>query len=168
MASHFFDEGNKIVIQTGHSRFSLFYSDEVAIERRQLQGRFGNMIDIYFFLPSMIRVGIDRNMLIVTTQDKVHFSFTAHFSEEEATDLSNLFKEKYEANIRSRGKNLLGVKTALMQSKLNPDVLAHIGSFSTGREGTLATQENILKQNLGEQLAPRVGGRRTTRRNRRI
>ena len=161
--SRYFDEGNRIRIQTGLSRFSLFYGHEEGIERRQVAGRTGNLFDIYFFLPSLIRAGVDRDVLIVTNQD-ADFSFQAAFSVEEATRLSNLLKEKYEENIRSRGRNLMGVKTALMQHKnLNPDVLAHIASFSTGKEGTLATQANRLKQNLGEQLAPRVGGRRSTR-----
>ena len=163
MVSYFFDEGHRIRIQTGQSRFSLFYNREEGIERRQLEGRFGNLFDIYFFLPSLIRAGVDHDTLIVTNQD-ADFTFQARFSVEVAQDLSNLLKEKYEENIRSRGRNLLGVKTALMQhTELNPDVLAHIASFSTGKEGTLATQSNTLKQNLGEQLAPRIRGRRTTR-----
>ena len=87
----------------------------------------------------------------------------ARFSLEEAKDLSNLLKEKYEKNIRSRGRNLMGVETALMQTELNPDVLAHIASFSTGTNGTLATQSNTLQQNLGVQLAPRIRGGRSTR-----
>lgn len=160
--SHFFDEGNGIRIQTGQSRFFLNYGNEEGIERRQVAGRFGNLIDIYFFLPSLIRVGVDRNILIVTNQEG-EFSFDARFSMEESEDLSNLLKEKFEENIRSRGRNLMGVKTALMQTELNPDVLAHIASFSTGKEGTLATQSNELKQNLGVQLAPRIRGRRSTR-----
>ena len=160
--SHFFDEGHRIRIQTGQSRFFVNYGHEEGIERRQLAGRFGNLIDIYFFLPSLIRVGVDRNVLIVTNQEG-EFSFDARFSEEESEDLSNLLKEKYEEHIRSRGRNLMGVKTALMQTELNPDVLAHIASFSTGKEGTLATQSNELKQNLGVQLAPRIRGRRSTR-----
>ena len=161
--SRFVDEGNRIVIHSGQSRFFLNYSREVGIERRQVTGRFGNPIDLYFFLPSLIRAAVDRDLLIVTNKE-AEFSFQACFSLEGAENLSNLLKEKYEANIRSRGKNLSVVKTALMQHKeLNPDVLAHIASFSTGKEGTLATQENLLKQNLGEQLAPRVRGRRSTR-----
>jgi len=161
--SHFVDEGNRIVIQTGQSRFFLNYGREVGIERRQLTGRFGNPIDIYFFLPSLIRAGVDRDILIVTNKE-AEFSFQARFSLEDAENLSNVLKEKFEANVRSRGRNLSVVKTALMQHKeLNPDVLAHIASFSTGKEGTLATQSNELKQNLGEQLAPRVRGRRSTR-----
>jgi hypothetical protein len=163
MASHFFDEGNRIRIQTGRSRFFLNYGREVDIERRQVTGMFGNPIDVYFFLPSLIRAGVDRDVLIVTNQEG-EFSFDARFSEEEAENLSNLLKDKYETMIRSRGRNLMGVNTALQQHKeLNPDVLAHIASFSTGREGTLATQANRLKQNLGEQLAPRIRGRRSTR-----
>jgi hypothetical protein len=125
-------------------------------------GRFGNQIDIYFFLPSLIRTGVDRDILIVTNKN-AEFAFHARFSAEEAQGLSNLLKEKYEAHIRSRGRNLMGVKTALMQhEELNPDVLAHIASFSTGKEGTLAMQTNQLKQNLGLQFAP-VRGRRATR-----
>jgi hypothetical protein len=121
------------------------------------------MIDAYFFLPSLMRALVDSDMLIVTNE-KAQFSFSARFSVDEAEDLSNLLKEKFEQNVRSRGRNLMGVKTALMQHKnLNPDVLAHIASFSTGKNGTLATQANELKQNLGEQLAPRVKGRRSTR-----
>ena len=160
--SHFFDEGNRIRIQTGQSRFFVNYGREEGIERRQLRGRFG-MIDGYFFLPSLMRALVDRDMLIVTNKNG-QFSFSARFSVEEAEDLSNLLKEKYEENVRSRGRNLMGVKTALMQhTELNPDVLAHIASFSTGKEGTLATQSNELKQNLGVQLAPRIRGRRSTR-----
>ena len=160
--SHFFDEGNRIRIQTGQSRFILNYGGEIGIERMQTRGRFG-MVDGYFFLPSLMRVLVDRDMLIVTNENMT-FSFTARFSVDEAEDLSNLLKEKFEENVRSRGRNLMGVKTALMQHKeLNPDVLAHIASFSTGKNGTLATQTNELKQNLGEQLAPRVRGRRATR-----
>lgn len=161
--SHFDEEGTRIIIMTGQSRFLLNYGDEVGIERRQIEGRKGKMIDSYFFLPSLMRVLVDRDMLIVTNENMT-FSFTARFSVDEAEDLSNLLKEKFEENVRSRGRNLMGVKTALMQRKnLNPNVLAHIASFSTGKNGTLATQTNELKQNLGEQLAPRVGGRRSTR-----
>jgi len=163
--SHFHedDEGTRILITTGQSRFSLNYGNEVGIERRQIEGRKGSTIDTYFFLPSLVRALVDRDMLIVTNKD-MSFSFNARFSVHEAEDLSTLLKEKYEENVRSRGRNLMGVKTALMQRKdLNPDVLAHIASFSTGKSGTLATQTNELKQNLGEQLAPRVGGRRSTR-----
>ena len=160
--AHYFDEGNRILVVNGRTRFSLFYSDEDAIERRQLKGRFGNLIDVYFFLPSMMRATVDRDSLIVTTRESAKFSFSTEFSLDEARDLSNLLKEKYEANIRSRGRNLSVVKQALMQSKLNPDVLAHIASFSTGKEGTLAMQENRLKQNLD----PHAGGRRNTRKHR--
>jgi hypothetical protein len=77
---------------------------------------------------------VDRDVLIVTNQE-ADFSFQARFSLEESENLSNVLKEKYEANVRSRGRNLSVVKTALMQHKeLNPDVLAHIASFSTGRK----------------------------------
>ena len=161
--SHFFDDGNRIRIQTGQSRFSLFYDREEGIERRQVAGRFGNLFDIYFFLPSLIRAGVDRDTLIVTSQG-AEFTFQARFSLEEAEGLSNLLKEKFEENVRRRGRNLLGVKTALMQHpELNPDVLAHIASFSTGKEGTLAMQSNKLKQNLSEQLPPPIRGGRATR-----
>lgn len=161
--SHFFEEGKKLRIETGQSRFVLNYDREVGIERGQLKGRYGDMMYGYFFLPSLMRVLVDRDMLLVTTEH-MQFVFTARFSEDEATRLSNVLKEKYEENVRSRGRNLMGVKTVLMQHKeLNPDVLAHIASFSTGKNGTLATQFNELKQNLGEQLAPRVRGRRATR-----
>lgn len=161
--SHFLDDGKRIRIRTGQTQFFLNYGGEVGIERSQIEGRYGDMIYGYFFLPSLIRVLVDKDMVIVTNEN-AQFSFSARFSEDEAVGLSNLLKEKFEENVRSRGKNLLGVKTALMQHKnLNPDVLAHIASFSTGKNGTLAMQENELKQNLGQQLAPRVGGRRSTR-----
>jgi hypothetical protein len=160
--SRFFDDGDRLRIETGQSRFFLSCGSEIGIERMQIKGRAG-MVDGYFFLPSLVRALVDRDMLIITTENMA-FAFTARFLEDEATRLSNVLKEKYEANIRSRGRNLMGVKTALMHHKdLNPDVLAHIASFSTGKNGTLATQANRLKQNLGEQLAPRVGGRRATR-----
>ena len=102
--SHFFDDGNRIRIQTGQSRFVLNCDREVGIERRQIAGRQGNTIDTYFFLPSPMRALVDRDMLIVTDGDMI--SFNARFSEDEALRLSNCLKEKFEENVRSRGRNL--------------------------------------------------------------
>jgi len=94
--SHFDDqlETRRILITTGQSRFVLNYDSEAGIERRQIKGRFG-MIDAYFFLPSLMRALVDRDILIVT-DGNMQFSFQARFSVEEAEDLSNLLKEKFE------------------------------------------------------------------------
>ena len=159
--SHFDDDGNRIRIQTGQTVFYLSYDREVGIERREYNGIFGKFY-FYSFLPSLTEAGVDRDVLTVINK-KAKMYLRARFSLEEAKDLSNLLKEKYEKNIRSRGRNLMGVETALMQTELNPDVLAHIASFSTGTNGTLATQSNTLQQNLGVQLAPRIRGGRSTR-----
>lgn len=54
---------------TGQSRFFLNYGDEVDIERKQIEGRKGNMIDSYIFLPSLMRALVDRDVLIVTNEN---------------------------------------------------------------------------------------------------
>lgn len=167
MVATFVDDGQRFVITDGGTKISLWYVHNVTMERRTLPRPDGSVIDVFFFLPSMMRVTIDRERCVVTFGEGSPLQFVTRFTLAGARALSDALKAKYEEGIRSRGRNIVGVRHVLGKSSLNPDVLAHIASFGTGKKGALATQEDSLKQNLGEHLAPRVA-RRTTRRKRRV
>ena len=60
-----------------------------------------------------------------------------------------------------RGEGNAHYNPTLKARMLPPDVAALMGSFVTGKEGTLSGQANQLKQKLGISLAPRPSGRLT-------
>ena len=72
-------------------------------------------------------------------------------------------------------RNLQSVATIGEEFGLPYNVEGEIGKFLSGKHGHLSAQENYLRQNSGESLAPRVraskkkteGGKRTTRKNKR-
>lgn len=76
------------------------------------------------------------------------------------------------ARVRTVGEKNLGgesnvhFQNALGHRALPNEVLAHMGSFLTGKEGTLNAQTNVFKQQSGIQLAPRPLAKKGKRQSR--
>ena len=99
--SHFEDDGVSIRIQNGLSQFLFNYGEEESIQhiRKEVNG---NIIDMYMFSPSDIRLAIDNKNRLNVTNLKYHFSYISHFSPENAVLLSNLLHKMYMDYITSK------------------------------------------------------------------
>ena len=128
----------------------------------------------YEILPYGVYISITRfnhNLRLIRISEMLSDTV---FDSEISEELFNLVHHKMERLMKdypirvakSRGRNLVGLREVGEGLALPENVESHIGSFLSGKTGSTKAQTNKLRQNLGESLAPRAGGKRTRRRRR--
>ena len=107
---------------------------------------------IYTFYPSKDQIAFDTVELKLQVGN---LYIQDEFRRNVSNELKTILDELKASLARRAGRNLATVKRLDVPN----DVQSMIGSFLSGKAGTLAGQANQLQQNTGVALAPRPSGR---------
>jgi len=106
---------------------------------------------IYTFYPTEDQIAFDKVQLKLKIGN---LYIQDEFRRNESNELKTILDELKISLVRRKGRNLAAVKRLDVPS----NVQSMIGSFLSGKPGTVAGQANQLQQNTGVALAPRPSG----------